>query len=235
MSLTLALTSGLAAIAGSIALQMRLRQIRKRHLSALELRPNCLLTRHPIVFVASPRSVFRLFSPWNNIPAFLREHGYEVLVLEPPSKADCASAILRTFERLDGKHHLIGDSSLEPVFMSLAQERHPKIATLTLAKNRRTETRRHPARPPSPEDLKPLPSTIETLDIEPRHLEGRPRDWVNFASLALLSFHNAFSFGRRRKIDALETGHVLTKSWDIESRFLDLAISLAERDAQWCD
>jgi hypothetical protein len=38
----------------------------------MELIPNCLLTRFPIVFTGGP---------WQQGPEFLREHGYDVVVL----------------------------------------------------------------------------------------------------------------------------------------------------------
>jgi hypothetical protein len=46
------------------------------------LRPNCLLTKHPIVFIEGRKSIFYFLSYWNQIPQFLFQHGYEVLEYE---------------------------------------------------------------------------------------------------------------------------------------------------------
>lgn len=242
MDMTFTLGSGLSAIVCTTALfliQVRLRRLRKKRVAELELRPNCLLTRHPIVFVASPRSLFRLFEPWNDIPVYLKEHGYEVIVMDCPRKGSPARAIVQALETLKGKHHLIGDSSLEDVFTSLALVRHPQIATLTLARNFRTRefkrNRTSTIAARSVDDLKPLPFTLETLDLDSVAIPFKVGGWINAVSVLLLAAHNLFGVGRRPKVDPVETGQLIFNGWDIESRFLDLAISLAERDTQWSD
>jgi hypothetical protein len=59
------------------------------------------------------------------------------------------------------------------------------------------------------------------------------RTIANYASVFLLKAHNLFALFRRARVDALETGQAISRSWSVESQFLELAISLAERDAQW--
>ncbi|MEK2645076.1 hypothetical protein [Bdellovibrio sp. BCCA] len=49
-----------------------------------ELKPNCLLTRFPLLFVTGPRSIFYFKSYWNIYTLFLAEHGYEVFTLHLP-------------------------------------------------------------------------------------------------------------------------------------------------------
>ncbi|WP_415064026.1 hypothetical protein [Bdellovibrio sp.] len=49
-----------------------------------ELKPNCLLTRWPLLFVTGPRSIFYFSSYWNLYTSFLAEHGYEVFTLHLP-------------------------------------------------------------------------------------------------------------------------------------------------------
>lgn len=51
---------------------------------SFELKPNCLLTRKPVVFLTGPRSVFYFRKYWNGYPEVLAEHGYEVFTLPLP-------------------------------------------------------------------------------------------------------------------------------------------------------
>lgn len=49
-----------------------------------KLVPNCLLTRSPVVFVTGLRSPFYFRHYWNDLPAYLVAHGYDVRVLRLP-------------------------------------------------------------------------------------------------------------------------------------------------------
>ncbi|MCB0394297.1 MAG: hypothetical protein KDD25_07045 [Bdellovibrionales bacterium] len=52
---------------------------RFRPLFVRKLRPNCLLTRYPIVFVHGASSPFYFGRYWNQIPKYLHEHGFEII------------------------------------------------------------------------------------------------------------------------------------------------------------
>jgi hypothetical protein len=238
--------SFICLVTGLHAFTRKIRQNRLRHLT---LRPNCLMTRHPIVFVSGQRSLFRPFEYWNDIPIYLKEHGYEVMVLQSPaaSSRPCVSSeeFLAPVECIPGKIHLIGDSTSESQLRELAKTPNPKIATLTLAKNVKDKksgfsTARKPAGPPDLADLRPLVATISTFDLQPVLPPSASADDLdlqrtiaNYASVFLLKAHNLFALFRRARVDALETGQAISRSWSVESQFLELAISLAERDAQW--
>lgn len=45
-------------------------------LRSLVLRPNCLLTQAPLVFIPGRQSLFYFLKYWNQVPEFLYEHGY---------------------------------------------------------------------------------------------------------------------------------------------------------------
>lgn len=59
---------------------------RARLTEVKELKPNCLLTRHPLVFISGKRSLFYFLAYWNEIPHWLASHGYEVFHLPLPWK-----------------------------------------------------------------------------------------------------------------------------------------------------
>ena len=48
------------------------------------LRPNCLITRRPLVFLTPPRSIFHYKNPWAEISHILYEHGYKVEIFQLP-------------------------------------------------------------------------------------------------------------------------------------------------------
>ncbi len=60
-------------ILGLIALNLR----RSGKKISFDLKPNCLMTRYPLIFIPGKFSFFYCFKYWNNIPHYLKEHGYE--------------------------------------------------------------------------------------------------------------------------------------------------------------
>ena len=175
---------------------------RTRRLSGLELRPNCLLTRHPIAFLTTSPTITRFFDDWHDVPLFLREHGYEVLVIDVPASTQAKNVVIEALDLMREKCHVIASQSHEATLAALAKHKHPMAVSLTLV----TESARHPssARNGSMKtaarltvnDLKPLDVAIERFQIE------------------ALPSKKIFAF---------------------EERILDLAISLAERDAMMSD
>lgn len=79
----------------------------------LLLKPNCLLTRAPLVFLTGPRSVFYFRKYWNAYPEILAEHGYEVFTLHLPWR-DSSARRFRLEEFLKAhqglRYHFICDS-----------------------------------------------------------------------------------------------------------------------------
>ena len=163
-------------LAMTIWVQMQLRRERKNRLDQMELIPNCLLTRHPILFVASSRSLFRLFEPWNQIPVFLREHGYEVFVFEPNYRRlfqrrkpvaeqikDSLAVLAHSSSNIAfKKFHVIADSSSRAVIGKVAMELNPNIASLTVAV---ADTKQIAVFKIQPASLKPLAIPITELSI----------------------------------------------------------------------
>jgi hypothetical protein len=212
-------------------------------LAALELRPNCLLTRYPILFLSGKRSLFRFFEHWNDIPVFLREHGYDVFVIEYGNSGDALQNLLSIMDHLERPCHIIADASQADTLNRFANYRHSNAASFTLIQNSRRSTQTD-KKTVSVDDLKPTASAIEVFKIDPIVKKGLFSEirfeWIliqiiNLMSGALLSAHNLF-FLRQHHIDPVETGDfIIPDGWPIEDRILDLAILLAERDAQWCD
>lgn len=187
--------AALLLIGARLAFQAFARRRRASRFGGLELRPNCLLTRYPIAFIARPPSIFRLFDDWRDVPLFLREHGYEVFVIEPLKRDDITASVVHALDATPRKLHLIASAEFESTLTHIARLKHPMASSLTVVKKPRAERVRTTSRL-SIEDLKPLDFAIENFEVREARKSER------------------FAF---------------------ESRFLDLAISLAERDAMMSD
>lgn len=96
-------------VAAQLAFQIRL----GKTWATLELRPNCLLTRYPIVFVSGRRSLFYFIHYWNRVPRFLTEHGYQVTEISLPwrNSSRRLETLLARLNEHSGPLHLIADSS----------------------------------------------------------------------------------------------------------------------------
>lgn len=216
-------------LVAAVVFQVRRTTLRRKRMSDLELRPNCLLTRHPIAFISGRRSVFRLFDHWNEVPLFLREHGYEVLTIEPNPRSISASA-LKALDELPGPCHIIADSSLNPELETIARSRHANAASLTRVFNPRRRPKADRRRGLAIDDLKPLESAIEEFEIP---VKPRPAGFGERVNLALLWAHNHLIVGSRRAVDPIETAAIQSRRpFALEERFLDLAVQLAERDVR---
>ena len=100
-----------------------------------ELKPNCLLTRHPVVFVTGLRSVFYFRKYWNSYPQVLAEHGYEVFTLHLPWNNSAERRVkmqdfLKRQRTLNKKYHFICDEVSGQEFKELF-EREPVVASVT--------------------------------------------------------------------------------------------------------
>ena len=214
-----------ATLALSLVFQVVERRMRAQRFGSLELKPNCLLTRYPIVFLSGPRTVFRLFDHWNSVPLYLREHGYEVYVIEPSGKTrpERTASVLSAIESL-GRCHLIADGSLEQDLEEIASLRPLGVASSTVVKT--PDRNRYATRASglSPRDLRP--SLVEVFTIQGSSANG----WMAKSKLVLLMAHNFLIQKRSPFIHPFETAEISPDSFANEAKFLDLAISLAERD-----
>ncbi len=76
------LAIGGSAFSALIVWQLALALIGKNRMRNLELIPNILLTRHPVVFINAPRSFLRLNGDFMELPTFLSQHGFRVEEVE---------------------------------------------------------------------------------------------------------------------------------------------------------
>lgn len=192
---------------------------RRRQNVAFELKPNCLLTRWPLLFVTGPRSIFYFSSYWNLYTVFLAEHGYEVFTLHLPwNKAGLRKErfehFLKQQEDLGRRFHLVVDTPTWQEFQDLLRHRR---SSSVLSITEITDAGQN-----SPQALQAFP--IPTVDLEmPAYSKG---------SLFLnLSYHLHKQLVRRAGLNSLNSLGAFPESALKNSMLLlERAQTLAEMD-----
>lgn len=115
-----------------LALAILSNQARSRQQVPFELKPNCLLTRWPLVFVTGPRSLFYFSTYWNLYTVFLAEHGYEVFTLHLPwsnsqERKSRFEEFLKTQEAAQKHFHFFMDAPTFAEFRHLLKERKSDV------------------------------------------------------------------------------------------------------------
>lgn len=129
---TLAVLAAVGTLACTLGIQSYFSRRRKERFQTLELVPNVLMTRYPLLFVGRTRSIFRMSGDFLELPVYLQEHGYqveEIEIAEAGSNFESLSFMLATCER---PVHMIVCESLSRTAYELALQGHAKLATLTL-------------------------------------------------------------------------------------------------------
>jgi hypothetical protein len=111
---------------------------RTEKIFSFTLFPNCLLTRHPVVFVDGKKSVFYFGKFWNFIPDYIADHGYEVIDLTLPwrNSASRLSEIENFLQVLSAEKmacHFFIDPSSDIDFRQAAKKFPEAVRSITLA------------------------------------------------------------------------------------------------------
>lgn len=136
---TFSLLAGIAALIAAAAIlgsQMVLSRKRRKRFEKLELIPNILMTRYPLLFVGRARSLFRLSGDFLELPIYLQEHGYQVEEVEILDDASSRATLERLLTTSATAVHMIICESLADAAYDLALEGHAKLATLTILGHR---------------------------------------------------------------------------------------------------
>lgn len=154
--LTFSLLAAVAALVSTgliLGGQLYFSRQRQKRFQKLELIPNILMTRYPLLFVGRARSLFRLGGDFLEMPIYLQEHGYQVEEIEVLKRNDAFKTLLLLLETTRNPVHMIVSEALASAAYDLALDGHPKLATLTIIGER---------------TMTPAKSTI------PHHIELRP-------------------------------------------------------------
>lgn len=152
---------------GIILILIHQNRQRAKPLREVSLTANCLMTRHPLLFVAGKKSLFYFLSYWNHLPQILAEHGYEVYNLNLPWKNTNLRMkklldFLQSHSQKQSFHLIVDPSTAQELELLLTQTQLPGVQSITLmtheAQNRNS--------------LKPLVTPIEELILEPTHKDS---------------------------------------------------------------
>ncbi|MBT4762489.1 MAG: hypothetical protein HOO06_12375 [Bdellovibrionaceae bacterium] len=100
----------------------------------IQLKPNCLLTRHPVLFISYSNNFFDFASPLYRHILYLREHGYEVSHLKLSkhihSLQESQIAFFFKNRSLKNKFHIIGYHLNEKSILSLTDSASSHIQSM---------------------------------------------------------------------------------------------------------
>lgn len=99
----------------------------------LVLRPNCLLTRYPLVFITGPRSLFWSKRLASDLQDYIEAHGYQVLCPVLPFRGPTRSKSLQNWFKRQPNHkfHIFLSSTSAQEFKEVLAGIHSVSVTLT--------------------------------------------------------------------------------------------------------
>lgn len=96
----------------------------------VRLKPNCLLTKHPVEFWTGVRTPFYFMHFWNGLPVFLAAHGYDVRLVRFPWRDSMARRITAERCLLQGRRHVVVDKATADEFADLFKLFPPNSLTV---------------------------------------------------------------------------------------------------------
>jgi hypothetical protein len=137
-------TSGVVLVIIAWSIQVALQRRRLERFKNLELIPNILLTRHPVLFIGRNRSLFRLSGDFLELPIYLKEHGFQVEEIELQTRGLNSATLIKCIASLlsqttlnspnssTAKTHLFLSEDFADAALDLAFDGHPGLASLTV-------------------------------------------------------------------------------------------------------
>ena len=190
---------------------------RNQNILEVELKPNCLLTRYPILFITGYKSLFYFMNYFNHQPDFLKEHGYEVAVLNLAWKSENSRNtqllnFLKNAESQNKKFHIFYDESIhDEVAPLLIQEKYDSCVSINVLCEQSLK---------ADQSLKAPPIPIFEVILSTTSL--------TFVQKIIWGFHQIFSFGR--PIAHPTTIGLGENSETNHLKLLDHSVTLAEMD-----
>ena len=195
---------------------------RSKQTEDFPLRPNCLITKYPILFLNGKPSLFHFLKYWSGLPNYLFEHGYQVF--EVPYPHNSKLSLSKQIEHFQTRHphlkkvHLILDQTLHQNREILSQLNNSCIVSSTIL----MLPNNHP--PLSTPDL--FPSTKYQIHLKKLSLSFNP------VALLCASAHHLYT-GTTKSWSPARISCLDLKSLNfVRSQLLDRVISLAELDLQ---
>lgn len=203
----------------------------KKDLHLNGLRPNCLLTKHAIVFITGKRSIFYFLKYWNNVPKILSEHGYEVQVLNLPwrdakTRRKHLLHFLQESKKAGKAYHFLGDITSFKELKWLEALESTEVASLSLVDDYRIRSKKL-----TPEDLNPRSGQITRFVWKSSEKDHKQKSQHSFSTL-FAKLHSLWT-GSLDEFSAHTLGATrASEQPNFKDFYIDIAISLAEYDMQ---
>lgn len=188
---------------------------RSQKILPVSLQPNCLITRHPIIFIGNP-SPFYFFTFWNQTPHYLKEHGYSVHQwnLSGKNSMQRQENLLRRLQQIE-KVHLVFEEREWLEWKDFLSQKQEGIASATFVTTGSST--------PKNSDKEEHVFFLETKSSKTR------LSFIKVISSIFLMAHNLW---RRGAIKS--NGQVLgipgVNTLSLQTDFLGHVVNLAERD-----
>lgn len=155
-----------------IALALFANRVRAAQDPHFELKPNCLLTRYPLLFVTGHRSLFYFSKYWNIYTSYLAEHGYEVFTLHlpwanPKQRLQRLQEFVAQQREDKTQFHLFMDSNTLHEFEAYLKEEAPEIV-LSITEIKDPGQHVESSSSVSLQNLKAFPFPVQTVECVPR-------------------------------------------------------------------
>lgn len=214
-----------------LAMLVVLNQRRANSNWSFELKPNCLLTRYPLLFISGPRSLLYFRKYWNQIPHFLSSHGYEVMELSLPwrnraLRQEHLNRFIAQAEALGMSLHIIGDAACVPELQKLAAQRSSAVHSCSLITSGQVVNQSSNAKP-RPEELRPLQYQVNEVHLPGTQLLA-PAPSLFWR--LLIQLHNWVTQPEQGLDPVTVAIPQVSDPQAVAHHYLNLAISLAESD-----
>lgn len=100
---------------------------------SVDLVPNCILTRYPLIFIPGKKSFFYFKEYYNTLPGFLAEHGYEVYKANLPWKntKQRQEVLNKLLSKQNNQIHIFLSTEAW-MELSTVIHKHPKVLSINL-------------------------------------------------------------------------------------------------------
>lgn len=202
-----------------LGLALLTNRARRRKDVAFELKPNCLLTRWPLLFLTGPRSMFYFSTYWNLYTPYLAEHGYEVFTLHlpwnnPRLRQERFEYFLNQQESLNRKFHLVLDTPTFMEFQDILRKRSPSVMSITRICDSEKDS--------SPGDLRGFPLPVAEIEMA---------DTPKGSLFLHLGYRLHKQWVRRKELNSLSSlGALPDTALENSGHLLERAQTLAEMD-----
>ncbi len=182
---------------------------------SFSLKPNCLMTRYPLIFIPGKTSFFYCLKYWNNIPLYLKEHGYEAFEarlnwLAFFSRKKSLQQFISKLSKKHKKFHLVFDPSAIADAHFIEQLNLPSVHKIHILTDQKLPTNNNYLK-------------IQVHNCINDNIQTSKKDYIKIA-------HDMFTLSPVLVSSHLLGSHSEGKNLTVEPHILNNIIKIAEND-----